>query len=162
MSSVRLEGDKELRRMLRKAPAEVFDRAISPATRRAMAPVARSAKKCITALRLKDSSGLLRKSIGVKAKRYKRRGSMWVGVGPRTGFRQMVTTRTGRVMLRDPVKYAHLVEQGFTHYSGRVVPARSFLRAAMLEHLPGMQRQIASELGTQIPKITARLAARRK
>ncbi|MFW5829172.1 MAG: HK97 gp10 family phage protein [Planctomycetota bacterium] len=162
MSTIRLVGDRELRRMLRRTPPQVLDRAISPAVRRAMAPISGSAKKLITRHQFRDSSGLLRKSIGVRAKRYRRNGVAWVGVGPRTGFRQTVTTKTGRVLLRDPTKYAHLIEQGFTHRSGRLVPARPFLEPAMRAHLPGLERQLVSELGTQIPKIAARLAAKRR
>lgn len=159
--AITLRGDRELRRMLRKTPPEILARAITPATRRAMAPVAKDAKKRLTQFRLRDRSGLLRKSIGVRSKRYHRSGSMWVGIGPRTGFRQIVATRTGRIELRNPVRYAHLIEQGFRHRSGRLVPARSFLGAAMRQHQPGIVRQIAAELGVQIPKVAARLAARR-
>lgn len=159
---IRLEGDRELRRMLHRAPPEVLDRAIAPASRRAMTPVARTAKKRITQLRLHDRSGLLRKSIGVRAQRYRRAGIMWVGIGPRTGFRQVVTTRTGRIVLRDPVKYAHLIELGFRHRSGRLVPARPFLDPAIRQHQPTVVRQLAAELGTQIPRIAERLAARQQ
>jgi len=161
MNGMRLRGDRELRRMLHRTPPEVLDRAIAPATRRAMAPVARTTKKRITQLRLHDRSGLLRKSIGVRAKRYRRSGTMWVGVGPRTGFRQIVTTRTGRIVLRNPIKYAHLIELGFRHRAGRLVPARPFLDPAIRQHQPSVVRQLAAELGAQIPKITQRLAARR-
>ena len=157
---IRLEGDRELRRMLRSAPPAVLDRAIAPAARRAMTPVSRTAKKRITQLRLHDRSGQLRKSIGVRAKRYRRKGIVWVGVGPRTGFRQTVTTRTGRILLRNPVKYAHLVELGFRHRSGRLVPARPFLDPAMRHHQPSIVRQLTTELGVQIPRITERLAKR--
>lgn len=160
MPRLTLHGDRELRQLLKRTPPEVLARAITPATRRAMAPVARTAKKRLTRMRLHDRSGLLRKSIGVRSKRYHRDGTMWVGVGPRTGFRQIVTTRTGRTMLRNPVKYAHLIEFGFRHRSGRIVPARSFLGAAMEQHQSGIISGVAAELATQIPKVAARLAAR--
>ena len=158
--TITLKNERELRRLFDQTPAAVFDRAVAPAARRTMTPVSRTAKKRITALRLHDRSGLLRKSIGVQAKRYKKRGTMWVGIGPRTGFRAVVTTRQKRVVLRNPVNYAHLIEQGFRHRSGRVVPARSFLRAAMLDHLATIERQFATELSIQIPKVTERLAKR--
>ena len=161
-AGVTLKGTKELRALLRKAPDAILDRAIAPATRRAMAPVSRTAKQRITQLRLHDRSGLLRKSIGVRAKRYRRKGTMWVGIGPRTGFRQMVTTRTGRVLLRDPIRYAHLVELGFRHRSGVQVPRRPFMDTAIREHLPTIIPQLTSELSIQIPKVAARLAARAK
>lgn len=161
-TGVHLRGDRALRRMLRSAPPEVLARAIAPASRRAMAPVARTAKKRITSLRLADRSGLLRKSIGVRSKRYHKRGVMWVGIGPRTGFRQVITTRTGRLVMRNPVRYAHLIEEGFRHASGRRIPARPFLGPAIAQHQGTIIRDLTTELGQQIPKITKRLAARRQ
>ena len=126
-----------------------------------MAPVSRLAKKQLTKVTQKRyRSGTLRKSIGTRSRRNRRAGTIWVGVGPRLNTRQAVTLPSGRIQMRDPVKYAHLVERGFTHYRGRIVRARPFLKTAMRQLRPTMERSIANELGTQIPKVTARLAAK--
>ena len=121
-----------------------------------MAPVAKNAKKNITAAKLRGS-GLLRKSIGVQAKKYTRRGIIWVGVGPRTGFRQAVTLKNGQTVLRNPIQYAHLIEKGFRSRGGAALPGRAYLRAAMLSQQGTIEGRLASELAKQIPKIAAQL-----
>jgi hypothetical protein len=163
IGGITLKGDKALRKLLRDTPPQVLERAIAPAARRSMAPVGRLAKKRLTKLTQKRyRSGTLRKSIGTRSRRDKRRGTVWVGVGPRLNTKQAVTLSSGRVQMRDPVKYAHLVERGFRHHRGRIVRARSFLEASMCQLRPTMERQIASDLGSQIPKVAARLAAKHK
>ena len=156
-----LTGDKELRQLFKKTPPHIFNKAVVPASRRAMTPVAKTTKKNITAAKLRGS-GLLRKSIGIKAQKYNRQGNVWVGVGPRLGFRQVVTTKDGITMLRNPIKYMHLVEHGFRSRSGQMIPGRAYLASAMLSHQRRMESQLASELGTEIPKRMARLNKQKK
>lgn len=50
-------------------------------------------------------TGVLRKSMGRKVKVYGAKGIMWLGVGPRSGFKQIVDGKT-----RNPTKYAHLTK----------------------------------------------------
>lgn len=64
-------------------------------------------------------SGLLRKSLGIKGKIYRSNGIYVAVIGPRSGFKQEVKIkrsvagqRKKKIVLqvRDPIKYAHLVE----------------------------------------------------
>ena len=156
MLKIQFEGHKELRKLLKNTPPMIFAKAVVPSARRAMAPVSKLAKKNITAAKAKET-GLLRKSIGTKSKAYKRHGNVWVGVGARTGFRQSVTLKDGRTVLRNPVKYVHLVEQGFRHRNGTQIPGRVFLRSAMLAERNKIEQRLAAELGSKIPALTAKL-----
>ena len=56
-----LTGDKELHQLFKKTPPHIFNKAVVPATRKVMAPVAKATKKNITAAHFRGS-GLLRKS----------------------------------------------------------------------------------------------------
>jgi HK97 gp10 family phage protein len=66
-------------------------------------------------------SGLLKKSMGRKVKVYRGSGAVVAIVGPRTGFVQIVDVKgLGGIrhsVLRDPTKYAHLVEGGTKPHS---------------------------------------------
>jgi len=57
-------------------------------------------------------SAQLRKSLGRRVKTYRGSGTTVVIIGPRQGFKAEVTDRYGRRRVRDPIRYAHLVEQG--------------------------------------------------
>lgn len=105
-----LAGDKELIAKLNGLGGKVYRKVVAQASRKAFAPVVSSAKSNV----VKDT-GLLKKSIGVKQKRYPRAGRIVTVVGPRTGFGKNIMAKTirGEVQVyRDPVRYAHLVEYG--------------------------------------------------
>lgn len=105
-----LIGDKELKRKLDTLPDKVYKRVVRVASRKSMQPVAKAMKA-----KAPRETGLLKKSIGLKVKGYKRAGIVVTLVGPRTGFKTevIVDTPNGpRKEFRDPTKYAHLVEFG--------------------------------------------------
>jgi len=105
-----LTGDKELIAKLNGLGGKVYRKVVAQASRKAFAPVVSSAKSNV----VKDT-GLLKKSIGIKQKRYPRAGRIVTIVGPRTGFGKKIMAKTirGEVeVFRDPVRYAHLVEYG--------------------------------------------------
>ena len=67
----------------------------------------RASKKRTAAKReVPVDTGLLKKSIGKKVKTYRQDGVVWVAVGPRSGFEEHIDG----VVVKNPVKYAHLVE----------------------------------------------------
>ncbi|MCC6797718.1 MAG: HK97 gp10 family phage protein [Candidatus Hydrogenedentes bacterium] len=118
LSRLVLTGDKELIAKLNGLGGRVYRKVVARASRKAFAPVAKDAKA-----KAPKETGLLKKSMGVKQKRYPRAGRIITLVGPRTGFATDVTVNTPsgeRTMRRDPVKYAHLVEYGTAPHSIKI------------------------------------------
>lgn len=110
-----LVGDKELIAKLNALGGKVYRKVIKQASRKAFAPVVKTAKE-----KAPKESGLLKKSIGVKQKSYPRAGRIATIVGARTGFAQEVSVDTPfgpKTVRRDPVKYSHLVEFGTAPHS---------------------------------------------
>ena len=107
---ISLIGDKELVRKLEALGPKVYKKVVAQASRKAWAPVTKTAKA-----KAPKATGLLRKSLGTKQKKYARNGVIVTLTGPRTGFEQDVTVQTpyGPMKRRqNPSKYAHLVEFG--------------------------------------------------
>lgn len=110
-----LTGDTELIAKLNGLGPKVYRKVIKSASRKAFAPVVKTAKE-----KAPKETGLLKKSIGVKQKAYPRAGRLVTIVGPRTGFAQEVSVDTPfgpKKVKRDPSKYAHLVEYGTRPHS---------------------------------------------
>ena len=63
-------------------------------------------------------SGLLKRSLGKRAKTYASSGTVVVVIGPRSGFKQEVFSPKYGTQYRNPTKYAHLVEKGTVHSRG--------------------------------------------
>jgi HK97 gp10 family phage protein len=133
--SGRIEGLSEVLKALEGFERKITEKGTYSAINAATKVVLRSAKAgCPT-----DNSphlttrGLLKKSLGRKIKKY--RGSrVVVGiVGPRTGFKRQIGTRTrgpnaGQPVYEDPAKIAHLVELG--HGGPHPAPPHPFMRPA--------------------------------
>jgi HK97 gp10 family phage protein len=83
----------------------------------ASVPVSRSQKKLAPV-----DSRQTRKSIGRKIKTYRNSGTTVAIVGPRKGFKAEVTDKKGRKVLRNPTRYAHLVEGGHKIAIGGSLP----------------------------------------
>ena len=172
-----LRGEKAMIAALKDLEGSINRRVIKGATRKAMKPVVKTAKAKLRAI---DRTGQLRKSIGMKQKKFPA-GVVWTGVGPRSGFK--ITALVPRKGIRgkigqtgvgslffggeteevqvDPVKYAHLVEYGFKHYiSGEQIPARPFLRPALDNNRGRVQSILVKELKVNIAKEVVK--ARRK
>ena len=121
-------------------------------------------------------SGLLRKSIGAVT-RTDKSGFVLVIIGPRVGFKQQVKLKKGRIfrqrgartvwipkpspeqlsMMRNPIKYAHLVELG-TRYRR----AKPFLKPAFTRNERGAMETVARICWDEIAKLAARAAAKGK
>ena len=62
-------------------------------------------------------TGLLRKSLGRRAKTYRSSGTSVIIIGPRSGFKEEVKRKKGYVY-SNPTYYAHLTEFGTIHSRG--------------------------------------------
>lgn len=113
--SVKVSGVAEIQRRMQDQVPKVEKRVVSAGLRAAARPVVTRARSLVP-----RDTGQLRKSIGVKVKRY--RGAVWVGIGPRAGYK--IRTADGRSL--NPTQYAHLVERGTVHQR-----AQPFLRPAI-------------------------------
>ena len=110
-----LTGDVELIQKLNTLGDRVYKKVLSLASSRAVKPVIDTARRLAP-----KETGLLKKSIGTKQKKYPKNGVVVAIVGPRTGFAQdvVVDTPYGKMKSRrDPAKYAHLVEYGTRAHS---------------------------------------------
>lgn len=86
----------------------VVRQAVRSALITATSPLIADAKRAVH----ESESGALKRSIGRKVKTYPSTGSVVCAIGPRSGFKTTFQTKRGRKVLRNPTKYAHLVEGG--------------------------------------------------
>ena len=101
-----------------------------------------------------EETGALKESIGIKVKPYKKGAIIFGIVGPRKGFKRPDPSGKG---FRDPVKYAHLVENGTSHSA-----PKAFMRPAFAETKNEMVQDIARVIGAGVAAEATRQAARRK
>lgn len=83
-------------------------------------------------------TGLLRKSLGRKVKVWGNGVAFFI-VGPRRGFKKQVKTKLGKMMHRNPSKYAHLADK-FRPWRG---PVADQTKTAVLA---SMERVLKEEL----------------
>ena len=100
-----------------------------------------------------EETGALKESIGIKVKPYKRGVIIFGVVGPRKGFKRPDPSGKG---FRDPVKYAHLVENGTSHSA-----PKAFMRPTFAETKNEMVQDIARVIGTGIQAEAARQGKRK-
>lgn len=87
-------------RFMAQFPANLVAKEAGKACNKAMTPVLRTARQLVT-----QRTGLLRKSLGKKQKKYGQKGNIYTIIGPLTGFKDPATGE-------NPVNIAHLVEFG--------------------------------------------------
>lgn len=115
----KMSGEKALNRKLSRLKEAVNRRVLRKAVTAASKPVLKEAKA-----KAPKETGLLKKSLGRRTKTYRNSGTAVAVVGPREGFKKEVTVN-GKTEVRNPVKYAHLVEYGTIQTA-----AHPFLRSA--------------------------------
>ena len=160
---IKLYGDGALMRKLKALPDKVFGKVVFQANRRAMIPVLKMARAKVAV-----NYGILKKSLGVKTKKYPRKGLIFTVVGPRSGFKQTVGSEVkkkagrgegGKFVSRgtkkitrniDPRFYAHLVEGGHKVKGGGFVQARPFIRPAFEAMKAGLMSRYKAELAAGI------------
>lgn len=150
--AIRLEGFKKLERKLdRFKNPSVRRRIMSKAIKAGTKPVIKQARKGAT-----KETGLLRKSIGFKAYKYLDRGILGVVIGVRKDFKQQVSVKGGYTMYRNPQKYHHLKELGFTHFSGKKIKGLHYLERALKtksnEALAAIKQKAAIEIEKEAAK----------
>lgn len=112
-----LKGDAELVRALLALPDAVFRRVLARAIGQSARPVIAEARQ-----RVSKRTTALQRSLGVRIKRYPRKGIMTAVIGARSGytFAPGATGNEGDGKRINPGNYSHLVEKGH-----RIVRPRS-------------------------------------
>ena len=132
--------------------------------------------------------GLLKRSIGVKFKNYRRGAVQYVAIGPRTGFRFAGAFLVGnRAVVGDPANYAHLVEYDTQPHAigkgaqvgggtrsgaarrrvvrGGMHPGTTgigFMRKAFDVHGRGVTNAVVRRIASEAERIAQKIAARRR
>ena len=81
-------------------------------------------------------TGALKDAVNCSVMSYPKSGNVFGVIGIRTDVEKKKEPKTyrGRTQYRRPVKYAHLVERGFTHYpDGKKINGKPFLAPAVEE-----------------------------
>lgn len=163
--------------VLRALPKDVQKRILAPAVKAACQPIEVAAKRFA---RRSEDTGALRQSIATKVKAYPT--GVVVGlVGPRRDYfvRGRKVTAFGAILgrkeLRRPANYAHLVEFGHriavggrlkredgrgraaTGTEGGFVPARPFIRPAVITTRAAQQAAFDSAIAAGLARETRRL-----
>ncbi len=152
---LKLTGFKELENALLKLPSELSKVAEANALRYGMIPVRKTAQAITRSI---SDTGLLARSIGLTVRRVRKKGNAinryTARVGARSGFRVTVGTnkKTGRPIVKDPTKYAHLVEYGTSHSAAKpfIRPALEANESAIIE---GMERGYEIGLAKAVAKL---------
>lgn len=166
-----LQGLQSVLAALDKLKQGARNRILRKALTTAAKPMTKTAKELAP-----RETGLLRKSIG-SVTRTNKSGFVMVIIGPRVGFRKEVKLKKNRIfrqagtrtvfvpkptdeqltMVRNPIKYAHLVELG-TRYRR----AKPFLQPAFDRNRQGAIDTITRISWDEIQKLAARAAAKGK
>lgn len=167
----KLEGLEEILRVVRELPDETQKKVLAVAVRKAAAPLV-SAAKMFAGRSVR--TGALRESITAIVKKGKG-GGVYAVVGPARGyFRRGVALKAGDDAKGAdmPANYAHLVEFGHVAVARRrgtsrrkrtaielgFVPARPFMRPALLAAQDAMANAFAAGVDSGITQAVKRLA----
>lgn len=140
--SVNLTGFEELSRSLAEMTPRMADAAARKAVRAAARPVITQARANLSALPFDDSTGLLKRSIGVKVKKYKGRAVAPTGVG------FAGSAKTQRMYAAAGVTVAIIgARKGFGQYVDRRARylSRAMVDAPMIFRNSGTTRSVYSD-----------------
>lgn len=112
---IEIEGADAIIEALDQLGAITARRIVRPAVNKALTPINKAAKANLTPGHGKDT-GALRHAIGKRVVYYRRSGTIWGGVGPRTDKRFDRPVGKGQEVRR-PWLYAHLIELGVAPHS---------------------------------------------
>jgi HK97 gp10 family phage protein len=145
-------GDKQLQDVWKNANDKQMLRALASGMTR-IGAVVRSAARA----RVQKETGVLKRSIGVKSSKSKRRSAHYVVIGPRKEFLERG---------RRPVKYAHLVEGGTKPHGYKTrkgthpgAKAKPFLGPALDATRPQIRRILIEAATKALQRMKARAAA---
>jgi len=147
-----------------KLPEKVFEKAVGKAANKAMRITVKAARRNVPV-----ETGQLKKSIGIRIKKYRQSGIVFAAVGPRKGYKDATTGR-------NPANYAHLVEYGTAPHKetseggfkignffvGKTIDhpgarPKPFLRPALLKNKRHVVDTYGKEAGDGIEKEAAKL-----
>jgi HK97 gp10 family phage protein len=137
MAQSRILGLNAIKRKLEELPAQLRRKAYRSALSSGARVIAKAAKRKVG----KGESGMLKKSIGIKYLPATTRSQALGLVGPKRGNGGIYNGK-----LRNPTRYAHLVEKGTRHSA-----AKPFLRPAMIE----TQSEVFSKMSAMIERAIA-------
>jgi HK97 gp10 family phage protein len=137
MAQSRILGLDAIKRKLEALPAQLRKKAYRSALSSGARVIAKAAKRKVG----KGESGMLKKSIGIKYLPATTRSQALGLVGPKRGNGGIYNGK-----LRNPTRYAHLVEKGTRHSA-----AKPFLRPAMIE----TQSEVFSKMSAMIERAIA-------
>lgn len=142
-AGLRIDGMRDLQRLLNRLPERARKTAMRQAQRAAGTVIVRAARA-----KVPRRTGNLRKSLGV---RVYRKGDVFVAViGARRGDK-FTSTVAGRKMTAS--RYSHLVEKGTA-----TMKARPFLRPALMEARAQAIKVLGDKLGKAIERQALKLA----
>jgi len=165
-----LAGLPEIREVLRTLPKETEQKVIAVAMRRAAKPLVSAAKQFAP-----KRTGALKESIGFVVRKGRNGRSSYAAVGPASGYYRGGAAVKHGASVRgadNPAKYAHLVEFGHvavkpqkntsrrkrTAQAGRFVPAKPFMRPALLAASDAVATELAAGVEQGIAQALKRLA----
>lgn len=147
-----LKGDKALFAALNALGTSAHKRVARPAIRKGASLVNKAAKNNIKPSTFDDSSGILRRSLGIKSKTY--RTAVAAIIGARKG-----QSKVHRGVTRIPFFYSHLVEGGTSARSGHPgSEPKPFLEPAFESTKGKAEQVIKAEMRVQLEKEAVRQA----
>lgn len=157
MIGVELEGIDKVIDYIESIPVQTRARIVQPALRKELRPIVTEMRATVSV-----RHGILKRSLGIKMKRFRGGRIIWSRVGPRGGSRFagafIIGGRAvdgviegGQKVKADPRRYAHLVESKTTHSS-----AQPFMLPAFNAKGPGVVRRFSASVGKQIEKFAAK------
>jgi HK97 gp10 family phage protein len=170
-----LEGAEELAAKFNDIGKRQMKKILRSAVGFAATPLNAVAKQLVP-----EDSRQLRKSIGKVTRTYPSTGNSVCIVGPRNDFRARVVTKSGRIVLRNPTKYAHLVEgghviavggtinRGFLTKRSKIkghtgmgrhagfVPGVHFMESAFKQTLPAMESRLTDKVAEGLSREAAK------
>ena len=159
MIEMDITGFEDVARYLDKIDVKTRTRIIQPALRRELRPIVTEERATVPV-----RFGLLKRSLGIKMKRFRGGRILWSRVGPRGGSRFagafVIGGRVadgiiegGRRVNADPRRYAHLVEFKTANTS-----AKPFAEPAFKKKGPGVVRNFSGSVGKQIQRLAEKEA----
>lgn len=150
----KLEGDAELKSMLKDLPPSVMRKALRAGITQQGRKAAKSAKA-----KARKMTGQLRKSIGFKVRTYPKTSTVYAVIGPRKGFAvkagEKLTKKTVATKNIDPLNYAHLVEFETKHSQ-----SHPFLKSSFDEVAPQSPPIIFAKVKEVIAREAVKQAAK--
>jgi len=148
--SAKAIGLDRVKKQLRGLPKVIRNRALRTGFRKIGQLLAKDLKRTLPG-KGGQRTGLMKKSVGLKVKLYRTSGNIFVAVGPRGGFSQVVgTTRKGVPRIHNPARVFHLVDRG-----SQRITARNYLQTVLSRN----RARLPPILFEEVKKVVAKYAS---